>query len=190
MRITVIACLLLLSSCAPRAGAPQASATLPPDWAIHDAAGLRIAAPSAWTGPEVLPAMDAMGRPREWIVYRDASGIETVTLMTWPDATASAIAATQFQSELPRGVGPLEQTLIDGTSARTVVAVTAYGQWNDSSGGGSYECRHLYVQVHPRLVADVIACGAHVKGNATPTPELRHAQEQVALRLGVAGGAP
>jgi hypothetical protein len=189
MRFAVVACLLLLASCAPRAGAPQASSTPPADWSVHEAAGLRISAPSDWTGPEVLPAMDALGRPREWIVFRDAAGNETVTLMTWPDATASAIATTQYQSELPQGASPKELTVVDGTSARTVFVVTGYAQWSDSSGGGSYECRHLFVQVDPRFVADVIACGAHVKGNSTPTPKLRDAQEQVALRLGVAGGA-
>ena len=175
MRITVVACLLVLASCAPRAGAPQASSTLPPDWTIHDAAGLRIAAPSAWSGPEVLPARDASGGPREWIVYRDASGLETVSLMTWRDATASAIAAAQYQGGLPQGPAPLQQTVVDGTSARTVFVVTGYAQWNDSNGGGSYECRHVFVQVDPRLVADVIACGAHVRGSATPTP-WRHAR--------------
>jgi hypothetical protein len=46
------------------------------------------------------------------------------------------------------------------------------------------------VQVDPRLVAVVIACGPHLKGNTTPAPDLLRVQEQVALRLGVAGGAP
>jgi len=190
MRKIVCACLLVLASCVPGAGAPQASATLPPGWSIHDAAGLRIAAPSAWRGPEVLPAMDSTGEPRSWIVYRYASGVEAVQLITWPDATAAAIAATQFKSELPQGAAPQPLTVADGASARTVIVVTGYAQWNDASGGGSYECRHLYVQVDPRLVADVIACGPHVTGTATPTPELRRAQEQLALRLGVAAGPP
>lgn len=188
MKVAVLAC--LLAACGSTVAGSNASASLPAEWSIHDAAGLRIAAPSKWRGPEVLPATDASGAPRSWIVYRDTSGAETMTLMTWPDATASAIAATQFQSELPRGAAPQQLTVIDGASSRTVVAVTGYAEWHDSSGGGTYECRHLFVQVDARLVADVISCGAHIKGNSTPGPELRHAQEQVALRLAAAGGQP
>ena len=108
--------------------------------------------------------------------------------MTWRDATASSIAATQFQSGFPRGAAPQQLTVVEGTRTRTVVATTGYAQWSDASGAGTYECRHLFVQVDPRLVADVIACGAQMKGSATPTPELRNVQEQVALRLSVAGG--
>ena len=134
--------------------------------------------------------MDSTGAPRTFVVFHDATGAETATLLTWPDATASSIAAAQFNSEYPRGTSPQQLTVVDGTRTRTVVAVTAYGQWYDASGAGTYECRHLFVQVDPRLVADVIACGAQMKGSATPTPELRQMQEQVALRLGLSGGQP
>jgi hypothetical protein len=185
----VTACLLLFAACAPTGGAPDASPTVPPDWSIHGAAGLRIAAPSTWVGPEVLPARDATG-PRAWIVFRDLSGAEAVTLMTWRDETASALAAAQYESERPRGDAPQELTLADGTRTRTVVAMSGYAHWSDATGAGSYECRALYVQVDPRLVAAVIACGPALKGNTTPTPEVRRTQEQVVLRLGVAGGAP
>ena len=190
MKRIVTACLVLLAACAPSGSAPEASSTLPPDWSIHDAAGLRIAAPTAWIGPEVLPATDSTGGPRAWVVFRDPSGAEALTLMTWRDATASALAAAQFQSERPQGEAPHDLTVVDGTRTRIIVASTGYAQWSDASGAGTYECRYLYVQVDPRLVADVIACGAHIKGSSTPTPALRHVQEQVALRLGLAGGPP
>ncbi|HEV2010741.1 MAG TPA: hypothetical protein VGS17_06910 [Candidatus Limnocylindria bacterium] len=189
MKLVVATCLVLLVACAPSGNATP-SPTRSPEWSIHDAAGLRIEAPAVWIGPEVLTATDSTGAPPAWVVYRDASGAEVLALMTWRDATASSIAATQFQSEFPRGAAPQQLTVVEGTRARTVVATTGYAQWSDASGAGTYECRHLFVQVDPRLVADVIACGAHIKGNATPTPELRNVQEQVALRLSVAGGQP
>ena len=196
MKRIAVAC-LLLAACAPNITAAEASPTVPPDWSIHDAAGLRIAAPTTWLGPEVLPATDATGGPRAWIVFRDPSGAEAVTLMTWRDETASALAAAQYESERPRGDAPTELRLADGNRTRSVVAMSGYAYWSDPSGGGTYECRHLYVQLDPRLVAVVIACGPHLNGNGkngpahtTPTPQLRHLQEQVALRLGVAGGAP
>lgn len=188
MRLIVVACLALLTGCG--AVASPVPATLPPDWSVRDAAGLRIAVPTAWRGPEVLPATDASGGPRAWIVFRDGSGAETVTLMTWRDATASALAAAQYESERPRGDAPTELRLSDGALSRTVVAMSGYAQWSDTTGSGTYECRHLYVQLDPRLVAVVISCGPHLKGNTTPAPQLRQLQEQVALRLGVAGGAP
>ena len=190
MKVAITTCLLLLVACAPSGRLPEPSPTPSAGWSTHDAAGLRIEAPTTWLGPEVLPAMDSTGAPRTFVVFHDANGAEAVTLLTWPDATASSIAATQFNSEYPQGPSSQQLTVVDGTRTRTVVAVTAYGQWYDASGAGTYECRHLYVQVDPRLVADVIACGAHVKGNSTPTPELRRMQEQVALRLGLSGGQP
>jgi hypothetical protein len=162
---------------------------VPPDWSIHGAAGLRIAAPASWLGPEVLPARESTG-PRAWIDFRDASGAEALTLMTWRDEAASALAAAQYESERPRGDAPKEITLVDGSLTRTVIAMSGYAHWSDASGAGSYECRDLYVQLDPRLVAVVIACGPTLKGNTTPAPDLLRTQEQVALRLGVAGGAP
>ena len=120
---------------------------------------------------------------------RDASGAEVLTIMPWRDTTAAAVASAQYGSELPQG-DRTDVTLGGSASGRPAIAVTAYAQWHDATAGGTYECRHLFVQVDPRLVADVIACGARIKGTATPTPELRAVQEQVALRLGAAGGGP
>jgi hypothetical protein len=189
VKVLVTACLAtLLAACVPVASAPGAAPTLPPDWTTREAAGLRIAAPKAWLGPEVLPARDAAG-PRAWIVFRDPSGAETLTLMTWLDTTATALAAAQFHSEVPRG-DLQDLTLGEGTRTRSAVAVTGYAQWSDATASGTYECRHLFVQVDVALVADVIACGARVRGNATPTPELRRTQDRVALLLGPAGGQP
>jgi hypothetical protein len=190
VKLIVAICLALLSACGPSVASSQASATLPSEWSVHDAAGLRIAAPTAWRGPEVLPATDATGGPRAWIVFRDGSGAETVSLMTWRDATAPALAAAQYESEWPRGDAPTQLKLADGTLSRTVIAMSGYAQWSDPTGSGTYECRDLYVQVDPHLVAVVIACGPHLKGNTTPAPQLREMQEQVALRLRIAGGAP
>jgi hypothetical protein len=189
VKLIAAACLVLFTACASSVGAAGASPTLPPDWSVHDAAGLRIAAPTAWLGPEVLPAT-ASGGLRAWIVFRDPSGVEAVTLVTWRDATASALAAAQYESERPRGEAPKELTVADGARTRTVVAMSGFAQWSDASGAGTYECRYLYTQIDPRLVAVVIACGPHLNGTSTPTPQLRRTQEQVALRLGVAGGSP
>ena len=188
MRRAVIACLLLLSACEPSSIGPADSPALPQNWSIRDAAGLRIAAPTAWLGPEVLPAHDSTGGPI-WVVFKDRSGTETLTLMTWREATAGALAKRQFESERPQG--DLQNvTLSEGNQTRAAVAVTAYAGWYDANGSGSYECRHLFVQVAPTLVTDVIACGAHVRGTSTPAPDLLRAQDQAALRLGVAGGKP
>ena len=188
VRLFVPAC-LLLAACMPGSGASGISPSVPPGWSIYEAAGLRIAAPTAWLGPEVLPSTDS-GGPRAWIVFRDRSGAEAVTLMTWRDATASALASAQYESERPRGAAPTELPVADGTQARTVIAMSGYAHWSDTTGAGTYECRYLYVQVEPAFVAAVIACGPHVKGNSTPNPQLRRVQEQVALHLGVAGGRP
>ena len=188
-RVKRFALACLLAAWAPTGVASGGPPTLPPDWSIHDAAGLRIAAPTAWFGPDVLPALDATG-PRAWVVFRDPSGGEALTLMTWRDGTASSLASAQFQSELPKGDAPQQFNVVEGTQTRTVVAMSGYAHWSDAGGAGTYECRHLFVQVDARLVADVIACGAHVRGSSTPAPDLRRTQEQVALRLGVAGGPP
>ena len=109
--------------------------------------------------------------------------------MTWREATASALAKRQFDGERPQG--DLQNvTLSEGSRTRAAVAVTGYAGWYDANGSGSYECRHLFVQVAPTFVADVIACGAHVRGTSTPAPDLLRVQDQAALRLGVASGRP
>src|SRR5437588_6201668 len=103
MRTIVVAC-LLLAACSSTVGvAPSASPSLPADWSVHEVAGVRVAAPAAWGVPEVLPATDATGGPRAWVVFRDPSGTEALTIMTWRDTTAAAIASAQYGSELPRG---------------------------------------------------------------------------------------
>jgi hypothetical protein len=185
MRVTAAVAVLVLVSCSPGSATPVAP-TLPADWAVHEAAGLRIEAPAAWLGPEVLPGMEYSG-PRAWVMFRDPSGAEAVNFMTWRDATASSLARAQFQGELPKGDPPADVTLVEGARTRTVIALTAFAGWSDANGSGHYECRALYVQVDPTLVAAVIACGAHVRGTSTPTPELRRTQERVALRLGRSG---
>ena len=189
MRTVLIACLLLTACGSAVRAAPSTSPALPIEWSVHQAAGLRIAAPAAWGGPEVLPGTDAGGGPRTWVVFHDPSGAEAVTLLTWRDTTARAVAEAQYGSELPQG-DRTDVILGGGTSTRSAIAVTAYAQWHDATAAGSYECRHLFVQVEVAFVADVIACGARVKGTATPRPDLRAVQEQVALRLGPAGGGP
>lgn len=189
MKLAVAVCFVLLAGCGPTGLNLMGSPTTPPDWSIREAAGLRIAAPAAWLGPEVLPAREPTG-PRAWVVFRDPSGAEMLTLMTWRDATASSLAASQFQSERPKGDAPRELTMVDGTLTRTAIALTAYARWSDATGAGTYECRHLYVQVDPTLVADVIVCGAQVRGSSTPTPDLRRMQERVAIRLGAAARQP
>lgn len=173
-------------ACAPVSAVPAGSPTLPSGWSLREASGLRIAAPAAWLGPEVLPARDASG-PRAWVVFRDSTGAEALTLMTWQDAIAGSLAAAQYQSERPQGEAPHDVTVVEGGLTRTAVAITAFASWYDAAGSGTYECRHLFVQVDATLVADVIACGAHVRGSSTPAPDLRRIQEQVALRLGRAG---
>jgi hypothetical protein len=187
VKFALVAC-LLLSACAPTSLASESSPTLPPDWSIREAAGLRIAAPTAWLGPEVLPARDSAG-PRAWIVFKEPSGAEALTFMTWRDATASALAKTQFESERPQG-DLKDITLSESGRTRAAVAVTAFAGWFDTNASGSYECRHLFVQVDPTLVADVIACGAHVRGSSTPAPDLRRVQDRVALWLSLAGRQP
>lgn len=189
VKAIVVACLALLAACGPNVAASAASPTLPPNWSVRDAAGLRIAAPAAWLGPEVLPGLESTG-PRAWVVFRDPSGAEAITLMIWRDATASSLAASQFDSELPKGDPPRQLTLGEGTQTRIVVAMSGYAQWSNASGAGTYECRSLYVQAAPTLVANVIACGAHVRGSSTPPPDVRRTQEQIALRLTIAGGQP
>lgn len=181
----MVAC-LLLAACAPALAAPGSQPTLPLDWSVREVAGLRIAAPSAWRDPEVLPARDAAG-PREWIVFRGPSGDETLTLLTWRGESAASLAASQYESERPRGQAPQALTFVDGSSARTGVALTAFASWYDATGSGSYECRHVFVQVEPSLVADVIACGAHVRGSSTPAPDLLRIQDRVVARLASAG---
>ena len=182
VRAIVVTC-LLLAACAPSAVAPAGSPTLPPEWSIREAAGLRIAAPAAWRGPEVLPALDVSGGPRAWIVFKDPSGGEAITFMTWRDTTARVPATEQFQSERPRGEIQ-DVTLGEGNRTRTVVSVTGYAQWSDATGAGTYECRHLFIQLDAAFVADVIACGAHVSGSSTPAPDLRRTQDRIALWLG------
>ena len=108
--------------------------------------------------------------------------------MTWRDATASALAAAQYESERPRGEAPHDVTVSEGSVTRTAIALTAFAQWRDATGSGTYECRHLYVQLDAALVVDVIACGAQVRGSSTPAPDLRRIQDRIVLWISSAGG--
>ena len=170
--------LALALSCSSASPAPTGSPSLPSGWSLRDAAGLRIAVPAAWVGPEVSeqPAI-------AWITFRDASGAEALTLMTWRGTTARELATKQYTGEAPKGDAPHDVQLSDAGMTRTAIALTGFASWHDSSNSGSYECRHLFIDLERDLVVDVIACGAHVRGTSTPTPEARRVQEQVAVRV-------
>jgi hypothetical protein len=149
-------------------------------WEWRDAFGVQFSVPSAWTGPEDIDTQKTGGSPRNWLVFSDASG--SVQVSAWLiDDTAEHFAASRLTSQ---GSDRRSVTITDAGQSRDVIEVHAPATWSGPTGAGSYDNRHLVVQVTPTLAADVFVSAPRINGPSTVTPEQIQLQDRITVRLG------
>jgi hypothetical protein len=77
----------------------------------------------------------------------------------------------------------LSITITDAGISRPVLDIRAQASWSSPTGGGTYEGRHLLVQVTSTLVADVIVHAPLVNGASKVTDDQVKLQDRITVRL-------
>jgi hypothetical protein len=67
--------------------------------------------------------------------------------------------------------------------SRRVLEIRAPATWSSPTGGGTYENRHLLVQITPTLVADVIVNAPLVNGGSKVSDDQVKVQDRITVRL-------
>jgi hypothetical protein len=80
----------------------------------------------------------------------------------------------------------LSITITDAGTSRPVLDIRAQASWSGPTGGGTYENRHLLVQLTPTLVADVIVSAPLINGASKVTNDQIKLQDRVTVRLAAA----
>jgi hypothetical protein len=148
-----------------------------PGWESRDAFGVQFSVPAAWNGPADIDTQKGPGAPKNWLVFTDAGGSTQVSVWLVDD-TAEHFAATRLQGSDRRTL-----TISDAGQSRDVIEVHATAIWSGPTGAGSYDNRHLVVQVTPTLAADVFVSAPRINGPSSLTPEQVQLQDRISVRL-------
>jgi hypothetical protein len=149
-------------------------------WGSREAFGVRFSVPSSWKGPEDIDTQKGAGAPKNWLVFTDPGGQSQVTVWLIADTTAEAFVRTRLTS---LGSERRNVTITDAGQTRDVIEVHAPASWSGPTGAGSYDNRHLVVQLSPSLVADVIVNAPLINGASKLSAEQVRTQDRITLRI-------
>lgn len=147
-------------------------------WSWRDAFGARFSVPSSWNGPEDIDTQKDAGAPKNYLVFTDAAGKTQVTIWLWNATSTDEVATTRLAGGSRRSV-----TITDAGQSRDVIEVHAQASWYGPTGAGSYDNRHLLVQLTPAIVADVIVSAPQVNGPSNLSAEQIQLQDRITVRL-------
>ena len=147
-------------------------------WGTREAFGLRFSVPTDWTGPTDIQTVKDGGAPLNWLVFNDAAGQTQVTIWLWRGTSIDEVARNTMA-----GRSATSMSVTDAGVSRTVLEIRVPASWSSPTGGGTYENRHLLVQVTPTLVADVIVNAPLVNGASKVTDDQVKLQDRITVRL-------
>jgi hypothetical protein len=147
-------------------------------WGSRDAFGVRFSVPSSWKGPDDIDTQKGAGAPKNWLVFTDAGGETQVTVWLFSDTTAEMFVTTRLQGSERKNV-----TIADAGQLRNVIEVHAPASWSGPTGSGSYDNRHLVVQLTQSLVADVIVNAPRILGASKLSAEQVLTQDRITVRI-------
>lgn len=153
---------------------------LPDGWRTYADHGLLIATPSDWSPPELLKSGEAPA-PTVWLAFRrpDRSVVSTVTL--WNEPLDTVVAERWIRGNTQ----PFTRSDVVG-SRHSVELVIGGIEWRDptTATAGTYEARHLFVSLGPRVTADLSVTAPWIPNEAARISELqRLTQDIVAASL-------
>ena len=148
-----------------------------PDWGSRDAFGVRFSVPTSWKGPEDIDTQKTSGF-RNWLIFSDGRGESQVTVWLVADVTAETFVTTRMQGAERRNV-----VISDAGQTRNVIELHAPATWSGPTGSGSYDNRHLVIQLTPTLVADVIVSAPQINGPSKLTTEQFLIQDRITVRI-------
>ena len=149
-----------------------------PEWESRSAFGLWFSVPKSWTGPTDLQTVKDGGAPLNWLVFNDAAGTTQVTIWLWRGTSIEEVARNTMA-----GRSATSMSVTDAGISRPVLEIRAPASWSSPTGGGTYENRHLLVQVTPTLVADVIVNAPLINGASKVTDDQIKLQDRITVRL-------
>jgi hypothetical protein len=147
-----------------------------PGWEWRDAFSAQFSVPAAWHGPTDIDTQKGAGAPKNWLVFTDATGSTQVSVWLVDD-TAEHFATTRLQGDRRTS------TISDAGQTRDVIEVHAPATWSGPTGAGSYDNRHLVVQVTPTLAADVFVSAPRINGPSSVTPEQIQLLDRITVRI-------
>lgn len=161
------------------------SPTLPHDWQLLTEHDLTIPLPQGWRKTLDTPANSDRPDPANpRILYfggssSDPAAARTVAIWIWPTRSLDQLVRERYVqgnlSLISEGAVP---------SWRPMREVIGVASWSEGRASGRYRARHLFVQVDPERVVDVVVFGPRVPSTETePTPEMRSIQEIIAGRI-------
>lgn len=147
-------------------------------WASREAFGVRFSVPTSWSGPDDIDTKKGAEAPQNWLVFDDAAGNAQVTVWLWNAGSTAEVATTRLAGGSRRTV-----TIGDAGQTREVLEAHASASWSGPAGSGTYDNRHLLVQLTPLLVADVIVSAARINGASELSAEQVQVQDRITVRL-------
>ena len=147
-------------------------------WESRQAFGVQWSVPLSWKGPEDIDPQKGLGGPKQWLTFTDAAGQTQATIWLWDAASTDAVATSRLAGSTRRSV-----TISDAGQSRVALEVQAPATWSGPSGSGSYDNRHLLVQLTPSLVADVIMSAPQIIGPSVLSAEQLQLQDRITMRI-------
>ena len=148
-------------------------------WGSREAFRVRFSVPTSWKGPEDIDTQKTGGF-KNWLVFTDTSGNAQVTVWLIESSSSETFASTRLTAT---GSERRTVTISDAGQTRTVIEVHAPASWSGPTGSGSYDNRHLVIQLTPTLVADVIVNAPPINGPSKLTAEQILVQDRITIRL-------
>lgn len=168
-------------------GAPTSSPlpAVPSDWqrvTVHD---LVIPLPPGWQ--KTIDTVGKSDRPEPnapQILYFEDKAAEPaaarlLSIWIWPGPSVDELVRTRF---VEGNLSFISQATVP--SSRPMREVVGVASWWGPAGAGTYRARHLFIQIDPERIVDVVAFGPQVPSTASePTSEMRQIQEIVASHI-------
>lgn len=162
-------------------GTPSTPA-LPKDWQLVSVHDLQIPLPPDWR--KTIDTIGNSDRPdpaSPRILYfedtsADRAAARIVSIWIWPSRSLDQLVRERY---VQGNLSLVSERIVP--SARPMREVIGVASWSDAGRTGRYRARHLFVQVDPDRVVDVVVFGPQVPSTETePTPEMRSIGELVA----------
>lgn len=138
---------------------------VPSNWNVFTRHGLVIAAPPDFIAFDDIKEADNVNGPHQALAFRAADGSHPFLVSTWRDTTVASLVEQRFVKgnlqpvvQRPSSVGPgAVEVIVDNL------------KWNDPARreGGTYQARHIVVQLTPTTVAQFGVTAEWIAGAST-----------------------
>lgn len=169
----------------PQVGAPVLplpAERVPADWTVHARSGLLFATPPEWGLPGPTLVDRSEDGPEMLVFGWDGAAIDVprVRVDVWAHRDVDALVEERY---VRGSVEEVRRRDLPG-EPRMVELIVGGIRWTSPSDHGTYEVRHIFIQVAPHVVADIIVWGPPVASEESRVSgDLAALQDRVARFL-------